>query len=160
MARKRDPWDRYFLKVMRTASERSTCNRGRSGAVIAIDNQLMSTGYVGSPPGMPHCDDIGHDLKKVIDENGKIRKHCIRTIHAEQNALAQAAKYGISVKGGTMYSKMVPCYDCAKLIVGAGIRRVVSERDYHASRETKELFSQLGIGLVIVYSGVQKYKNM
>lgn len=160
MGKRRPTWDQYFLGQVKAVAERSTCNRGRSGAVIVVNERAVSTGYAGSPPGMPHCDEIGHQYRKMIDEKGKITNHCVRTIHAEQNALVQAALLGTSVKDGTMYSSMVPCYTCAKMILGAGIKRVVSLNDYHASEDTKTLFGQLGIGLVIVHSGVRKYKHM
>jgi dCMP deaminase len=155
----RPSWDEYFIKLTRAVAERSTCDRGKSGAIIVKDRRILCTGYVGSPPGMPHCDEVGHDLRKVIDNNGNVSQHCVRTIHAEQNALAQAAKFGISVDGATIYCKMVPCFVCAKMLLSAGIKRVVCEKDYHASKETKDLFKQAGIELVIMSNEVEKYDN-
>jgi len=155
----RPSWDEYFISLTKAVAERSTCDRGRSGAVIVKDKRILTTGYVGSPPGMPHCDEVGHDLRKVIGDNGASSQHCMRTIHAEQNALAQAAKFGTSVQGATLYCKMVPCYTCAKLLVSAGIKRVVCEKDYHASEETKNLFNQAGVELVLMNHEVEKYDN-
>ena len=156
----RPSWDEYFINMTKAVAERSTCDRGRSGAVIVKDKRILCTGYVGSPPGMPHCDEAGHDMRKVVDENGETTQHCVRTLHAEQNVLTQAAKFGISVEGATIYCKMAPCPVCSKLIVGAGIKKVVTEKDYHVSLETKELFKNAGVELVIMNPEVEKYENM
>ncbi|HOQ32503.1 MAG TPA: cytidine/deoxycytidylate deaminase family protein [Candidatus Hydrogenedens sp.] len=148
---KRPTWDEYFMEVARTIAKRATCDRGRSGCVIARDKQILVTGYVGSPVGFPHCDDVGHQMKKVIHEDGTITQHCVRTVHAEQNAICQAAKLGISIQGGTLYCKMTPCRTCAMLIINCGIVRVVCEKRYHAGSESEEMFRQAGIQLEYVY---------
>jgi len=93
----RPSWDEYFLDIAKAVSKRSTCDRGRSSCVIVRDNQILVSGYAGSPTGFPHCDEVGHQLKKLIHEDGTITEHCMRTVHAEQNALAQAAKRGVGV---------------------------------------------------------------
>jgi dCMP deaminase len=77
--------DRYFLDLCEAVSKRATCDRGRSGCVIVKDKRIMTTGYVGAPSGLPHCDEAGHDMRKVLDDNGNVTQHCVRTIHAEQN---------------------------------------------------------------------------
>ncbi len=157
---KRPTWDEYFMEVARTIAKRATCDRGRSGCVIARDKQILVTGYVGSPVGFPHCDDVGHQLKKVIHEDGTITQHCVRTVHAEQNAICQAAKLGISIQGGTLYCKMTPCRTCAMLIINCGIVRVVCERRYHAGAESEEMFRQAGIQLEYVYpEEVESYEK-
>ena len=102
----RPTWDEYFIELTRTVASRSTCDRGRSGCVIVKQKHILCTGYVGSSPGMPHCDEAGHLLRKVIDEDGQVRQHCMRTIHAEENAINQAARFGISLEGATLYCKM------------------------------------------------------
>ena len=99
----RPSWDEYFIQIANTVAQRATCDRGRSGCVIARDKQLLVTGYVGSPNGLPHCDDVGHQMRKIIHEDGSITNHCVRTVHAEQNAICQAAKLGISLQGSTLY---------------------------------------------------------
>jgi dCMP deaminase len=104
----RPSWDDYFLDLADAASKRSTCNRGRSGCVIVRDRQVLATGYAGSPTGLPHCDDVGHLVEKVVEENGQITEHCLRTVHSEQNAICQAAKRGISIQGATAYTRMTP----------------------------------------------------
>ncbi|HOK08886.1 MAG TPA: cytidine/deoxycytidylate deaminase family protein [Candidatus Hydrogenedens sp.] len=159
-AYQRPTWDEYFMEVARTIAKRATCDRGRSGCVIAKDKQILVTGYVGSPVGFPHCDDVGHQMKKVIHEDGTVTQHCVRTVHAEQNAICQAAKLGISIQGGTLYCKMTPCRTCAMLIINCGITRVVCEKRYHAGTESEEMFRQAGIQLEYVYPDeVESYNN-
>ncbi len=155
----RPSWDAYFLEVMRAVAKRATCDRGRSGCVVAHQRQILVTGYVGSPPGLPHCDDVGHQLKRVLHEDGTTTEHCLRTIHAEQNAICQAARLGIALRGATLYCRMTPCRTCAMLIVSVGIRRVVCERKYHAGSESEALFQQAGIELSYVHDEVQDYKQ-
>lgn len=156
---RRPSWDEYFLGLAEYVATRATCDRGRSGCVIARDKRVVSTGYVGSPPGLPHCDDVGHDMHKVVNEDGTESEHCIRTAHAEQNALAQAARFGVALDGAVLYCKMTPCHSCAKSIITAGIKRVVAEKDYHAGSRSKEIFEQAGVKLDIVKKEVQKYSR-
>jgi dCMP deaminase len=156
---KRPSWDEYFMEVARTIAKRATCDRGRSGCVIARDNQLLVTGYVGSPKGLPHCDEVGHQMKKMLHEDGSITQHCVRTVHAEQNALCQAAKRGISVDGATLYCRMTPCRTCAMLIINCGVLRVVCEFRYHAGAESEEMFKAAGIALEYVNEEVLEYKG-
>ncbi|MCK4543846.1 MAG: cytidine/deoxycytidylate deaminase family protein [Spirochaetales bacterium] len=155
----RPSWDDYFMEVAEAISKRATCDRGRSGCVIAKDRQLLVTGYVGSPQGLPHCDDVGHQFKKVIHEDGSESQHCVRTVHAEQNAICQAAKRGISIGGATLYCRMTPCRTCAMLIINCGIVRVVCERKYHMGVESEELFKEAGVKLEYKFDEVQKYDN-
>jgi dCMP deaminase len=157
MEKKRPSWDEYFLEIVKVVASRATCNRGRNGAVIAKNRRILTTGYVGSPIGLPHCDEVGHMLHDVIDENGKISKHCVRTIHAEQNAILQAALHGVSTEGSTIYTKFEPCFVCAKMIINAGIKRVVCERRYHTDRLTRRIFKEAQIELVILKDEVENY---
>ena len=144
---------------MDEVSKRATCDRGRSGCLIVKDKRILCTGYVGSPAGIPHCDEVGHLMKQVIDEDGTIRQHCVRTIHAEQNAICQAARYGTPLDGTTLYCRMEPCRTCAMLIISVGIKKVVSEKRYHAAQETREMFSAAGVELVVVEDATQSYDN-
>jgi dCMP deaminase len=153
----RPSWDDYFLELADAASRRATCDRGKSGCVIVRDKQILATGYVGSPAGLPHCDDVGHLMKKVIQENGEISEHCVRTVHAEQNAICQAAKRGISIEGATVYTRMTPCRTCAMLLINCGIKKVVCERKYQLSEESEQLFAEAGIELLYKYGGRQEY---
>jgi len=153
----RPSWDEYFMHLVGEVAQRATCDRGKSGCVIVRDKRIIATGYVGSPPGQPHCDDVGHLMRKVIDENGVIREHCVRTIHAEQNAIAQAARHGISLDGATLYCTLEPCRVCAMLIVSVGIKRVVAGKLYHAGQDTRELFADSGIELSVMDETIQEY---
>ena len=157
-AYRRPSWDDYFMEVANAISKRATCSRGRSGCVIAKDRQLLVTGYVGSPQGLPHCDEVGHQLKKTVHEDGSVSEHCVRTVHAEQNAICQAAKRGISIEGATLYCRMTPCRTCAMLIINCGIVRVVCERKYHAGTESEELFRAAGIEFEYKYNEIQQYE--
>ena len=139
---------------------RGTCDRGQAGTVIVKDRRLLATGYVGSPVGLPHCDEVGHEIHTVTNEDGTVSQHCIRTAHSETNAIANAARFGVAIDGATMYSKMVSCYSCAKVVVNAGIKRFVAMRDYHKSAKTKEIFKKAGVKLEIINKEVVKYDRM
>ncbi len=156
---KRPSWDEYFMEIANTVAKRATCDRGRSGCVIARDKQLLVSGYVGSPKGLPHCDDVGHQMKKTIHEDGNITQHCVRTVHAEQNAICQAAKLGISLQGATLYCRMTPCRTCAMLIINCGIIRVICEKKYHAGTESEEMFKLAGITLEYENDEVLQYEK-
>jgi dCMP deaminase len=154
---RRPTWDEYFMEVANAIAKRATCDRGRSGCVIAKDNQILATGYVGAPAGLPHCDDVGHQMKKMLHEDGTITEHCVRTVHAEQNAICQAAKRGVAIKGATLYCRMTPCRTCAMLIINCGIVRVVAEYRNHDAAESEEMFKMAGIKLEYVHNEVLKY---
>ncbi|MDR1005440.1 MAG: AAA family ATPase [Bacteroidales bacterium] len=154
---RRPTWDEYFMDLADAAARRATCNRGRSGCVIVRDKQVLVTGYVGAPMGLPHCDDVGHLFKQTTHENGVTTTHCVRTVHAEQNAICQAAKRGISIEGSTLYCRMTPCRTCAMLIINCGIRRVVCEKRYHVASETEDMFRQAGIELTYFCNEVMQY---
>jgi len=153
----RPTWDEYFLDMADAVSRRATCDRGMSGCVITRDRRLLVAGYVGSPSGFPHCNQIGHQIKKLIHEDGTTTEHCMRTIHAEQNAICQSAKLGVSIDGATIYTRMTPCRTCAMLIINCGIRRVVCERKYHAAGESEDMFRRAGIALDYKYEELQTY---
>lgn len=116
----RPSWDTYFMRVATDVATRATCPRKHVGAVIVRDKRILSTGYNGSPRNMPHCTEVGCELKNLGG-----RDSCVRTIHAEANAIAQAAQNGVSIDGATVYTTASPCYDCSKLILNSGIKKVV-----------------------------------
>jgi len=159
-ARKRPSWDEYFLGLCAVIGKRSTCDRGYSGCVIVRDKRILSTGYVGSPPGLEHCDEVGHLIAKVLDEKGEAHQHCIRTSHAEQNAIAQAARFGIALEGATLYTKMEPCHSCAKSILAAGIKRIVCEKRYHGASMTRDMFKLAGVTMEVIKDELETYPNM
>ncbi len=135
---KRASWDEYFMNIAKQVATRSTCDRKRCGAVIVRDRVILSTGYNGSIIGLPHCDDVGHMI-----ENG----HCVRTVHAEMNAVAQAAKNGVNINGSTIYITASPCWICFKLLCNAGIKRICYGEFYRDDR-IFEAARQAGVELV------------
>jgi len=145
------------MEIANTVSKRATCDRGRSGCVIVRDRQILVTGYVGSPKGLPHCDEAGHQLKQMLHEDGSTTTHCVRTVHAEQNAICQAAKLGISLNGATLYCRMTPCRTCAMLIINSGIKRIVCEKKYHAGAESEAMFAQCWIEIKFVSEETVQY---
>lgn len=155
----RPSWDDYFMEICDTVAKRATCGRGRSGCIIAKDNRILVTGYVGSPAGLPHCDEVGHQFKKMIHEDGSVTQHCVRTVHAEQNAICQAAKNGISIEGATLYCRMTPCRTCAMLIINCGIKRVVCQKRYHDSADSLAMFEQAGVEITHLIDEVQEYEK-
>lgn len=154
---KRPSWDEYFMEVANTVAKRATCDRGRTGCVVVRDKRILVTGYVGSPLGLAHCDEEGHLFKKTIHEDGRITQHCVRTVHAEQNAISQAARYGIPLDGATIYIKMTPCRTCAMLLINCGIKRVVCEFRYHAGQESEEMLAIAGVQLEFFNDEVLQY---
>jgi len=134
---KRPSWDQYFLKLAMLVSERSTCPRMHCGCVIVRDKKILSTGYNGSIPGDDHCEDVGC---LVVDN------HCVRTIHAEMNAILQCSNNGINTTGATAYVTNMPCTNCAKSLIGAGIKEVVIFSDYHDTM-AEQFFERAGVSL-------------
>ena len=155
----RPSWDEYFLQMVEIIGSRGTCDRGRAGAVITKNKRILATGYVGAPVGLPSCDEVGHELQTVTDEEGITSKHCIRTAHAEQNAINNAARIGVAIEGGTIYCKLAPCYKCAQSIINSGIIRVVSIKDYHGASRTKEIFKQADMEFEVL-GEMETYKDM
>ena len=136
-ARVRASWDDYFMSIAREVATRATCDRKHVGAVVARDKAILSTGYNGSLRGLDHCDEAGH-----LMEDG----HCVRTVHAEANAILQAAKNGVRIEGGTIYTTASPCWPCFKLIANAGLVRIVFGEFYRDQR-IFEFAARLGIDL-------------
>lgn len=119
---KPDKWQRRFADLALFWSKYMTCDRAQVGAVIVRDKRVIASGYGGAPTGSQTCDEVGHAM---------LHGHCVRTVHAEMNAIAQAARFGPSVDGCDMYVTVMPCWNCAKMIAAVGIRRVFYIRDYH-----------------------------
>lgn len=157
--KQRPNWDEYFIDIMAIVGTRGTCDRGQAGCVITRDNRILATGYAGAPSGIAHCDDVGHEMHTVTHSDGRETQHCIRTTHAEQNALMSAARHGVSTENATLYCKMTPCYICAKLIINAGITRVIALNDYHAADRSKEVFAEAGISYELINNQTQQYSN-
>ncbi|MCB0748871.1 MAG: dCMP deaminase, partial [Ignavibacteriae bacterium] len=122
MSEQRPSWDKYFLKLAMLVSERATCPRMHCGCVLVRDKRILSTGYNGSIPGDAHCEDDGC---MIVDN------HCVRTIHAEMNAILQCSIHGVSTQGATAYITNMPCTNCSKALIAAGIKEIVIFSDYH-----------------------------
>ncbi|MCP3100399.1 cytidine/deoxycytidylate deaminase family protein [Myxococcus sp. K15C18031901] len=131
-------WDQYFMDIAKQVATRATCDRKHVGAVIVRGRTILSSGYNGSIRGLPHCDDVGHMM-----ENG----HCVATVHAEANAIIQAATNGVGIDGATIYTTASPCWPCFKLIANAGLVRIVFGEFYRDPR-IFEVASQLKLELV------------
>lgn len=134
---KRPTWDEYFMTITRQVAERSTCMRAKVGAVIVRDKNILATGYNGAPSGLPHCLDVGCLVYRSETPNGEIEENCFRTIHAEINAIAQAAKNGAAIREASIYITHTPCIHCFKVLINTGINRICYERPYklHTIRE-------------------------
>lgn len=132
-------WSQYFMGIAAQCATRATCDRKHVGAVIVRNGMIVSTGYNGSIAGLAHCDDVGH-----LMEDG----HCVRTVHAEANALVQAASHGVRVRGAVIYVTASPCLGCFKLIVNAGIGRIVFGEAYRLDERVVLFAKELGVELV------------
>ena len=153
MSQPRSSWDQYFMDIARQVSTRATCDRKHVGALLVRDRTILSTGYNGSIRGLPHCDEAGHMM-----ENG----HCVATVHAEANAVLQAAKNGVGIDGHTLYTTASPCWPCFKLVVNAGCRRIVYGEFYRDQR-IFDVAAQAKIELVhipIASSVAAAFKNL
>jgi dCMP deaminase len=126
----RPTWHQYFLTITRNVAERSTCTRAKVGAVIVRDKNILATGYNGAPAGMPHCIDSGCLVYQSRTPTGELEENCFRTIHAEINAIAQAAKNGASIRDADIYITHTPCIHCVKVLINTGIKRIFYEREY------------------------------
>jgi len=139
----RPSWDEYFMKIAELVKERSTCLRRQVGALLVKDNRILTTGYNGAPPGAKHCEEIGC-LRETLGIPSGERHELCRALHAEQNAVIQAAKYGISIEGSTIYTTTYPCVICAKIIIASGIKRIVYKGGY-PDELSKAFLEQSGI---------------
>ena len=126
----RKSWDEYFMEIAEIVKTRSTCLRRQVGAVIVKDNRIITTGYNGAPSGLKHCTEIGGCERARLNIPSGQRHELCRALHAEQNAIIQAAKIGVSTEGATIYITLQPCVICAKMLVNAGIKRIVFKGEY------------------------------
>jgi dCMP deaminase len=133
----RASWDAYFMDIAAKVATRATCPRASVGAVLVRDNRMLSAGYNGSPSGLPHCTDVD-----CLLENG----HCVRTIHAEANAIIQAALHGISTEGATLYVSHLPCLSCTKMLINAGIWLIIFGDPYRVSSEALAMLDAARVG--------------
>lgn len=142
----RPSWDVYFMKICDDVATRSTCLRRQVGAIIVKENRILSTGYNGAPTGLTHCANIGCYRQIHNIPSGTLAEKC-RASHAEQNAIVQAAKHGISINDGVLFCTNFPCSICAKLIINAGIIQVIYKEDYN-DELSKELFEESDVEVI------------
>lgn len=144
----RPTWDEYFAGLLPGVASRGTCDRKRVGAILVdpSDHGIITTGYNGAAPDEPHCDDVGHDLVERADGT----KNCVRTVHAEENAILRAARRGIAVEGAELYTNTYPCWDCAQMIISVCISRVIYDADYNNDERVAVAFARRGIPVVRV----------
>lgn len=147
----RPSWDEYFMEIARVASTRATCLRRKVGAAIVKDKRILTTGYNGAPAGLSHCLEIGCLRAAMAIPSGQRHELC-RGIHAEQNALIQAAVHGIAIKGSTIFVTHQPCVLCAKMLVNAGIKKVVFAGEY-PDELSRQIFQEAGTELVPFETG-------
>lgn len=138
-------WDRYFMDLAEAVSKRGTCDRKKVGAVLVVGKRLVATGYNGALAGLPHCDEVGHDLVDTLGPDGVARPNCVRTVHAEANAVAQAARHGVALDTATAYVNTYPCWPCFRLLASAGIARVVYADAYRPDERVQASARALGI---------------
>lgn len=145
MKEERPSLDQYFMQMARLASMRSTCLRRKTGAVIVKEKHILSTGYNGAPKGLKHCKEVGCLRERLKVSPGERHELC-RGLHAEENAIIQAALFGVSIKDGTIYCTHHPCSVCAKMLINAGIKEIVYEEGY-PDKLSKELLKESGIAV-------------
>lgn len=147
----RPSWDQYFMMITRQVADRSTCSRAKVGAVIARDKNILATGYNGAPAGLPHCTEVGCLIYQSRTPSGEIEENCFRTIHAEINAIAQAAKNGAMIKDADIYITHTPCIHCFKVLINTGIKRVLYEKPYKlATLDDLRRYSEVALVQVAV----------
>ena len=144
---KRPSWDEYFMGMAKLTSQRSTCLRRKVGAVIVKDKHIIATGYNGAPRGLSHCAELGGCLREALNVPSGQRHELCRALHAEQNAIIQAATLGQSIEGASIYITHQPCSICSKMIINAGIDRIVVDEGYPDELATN-LLEEAGIKVV------------
>jgi dCMP deaminase len=149
MSEPRATWDSYFMAIAEQVATRATCDRRHVGAVLVRDRSILATGYNGSVRGLPHCDDVGHLMRDG---------HCVRTVHAEANAVAQAARNGVRIDGATLYCTILPCLACMQLLANAGVARVVYGGEYNGSdSSTVAVAGAAGITVILLAEGEARF---
>lgn len=144
---KRPSWDEYFMQIARLAATRSTCLRRHVGAIIVKDRYILATGYNGPPRGVQHCEELGGCLREKLNVPSGERHEICRASHAEQNAIIQSARKGISIEGGDIYVTNQPCFICAKMIINAGIKRVIIDEGY-PDKLAEDILKEAGLEII------------
>jgi len=144
---KRPSWDEYFISITKTVASRSTCLRRKVGAIIVKDKRILTTGYNGAPRGVKSCLEIGRCLREELKVPSGQRHEICRALHAEQNAIIQAAYHGVQIAGSSIYSTTQPCVLCAKMLINAGIQKIYYYEEY-PDQLSLELLEEAGVELI------------
>lgn len=147
----RPSWDDYFMRITKEVAKRSTCLRRQVGAILVKDKHILTTGYNGAPTGLPHCDDVGCLRERLAVPSGERAELC-RGLHAEQNAIIQAAVHGVQIRGATVYSTTQPCILCTKMLINAGVVRIVYEGSY-PDELSRSMMDEAGLEIVLWKDG-------
>ena len=153
--RKRPSWDEYFMEITDLVATRATCLRRKVGAILVKDRRILATGYNGPPKGVPHCDELGGCLRDTLKVPSGERMELSRAVHAEQNAIIQAAKMGTNIDGATLYVTNHPCFICAKMLINAGVRKIVYKAGY-PDEYAKKILEEAEVEVVKFKSGKKK----
>jgi len=145
----RPDWNSYFMEITKLVSTRATCLRRKVGAIIVKDRHILATGYNGPPKGVPHCSELGGCMRDKLNVPSGERMEISRAVHAEQNAIIQAARLGINIEGGDMYVTNQPCFICAKMIINAGIKRIFVMEPY-PDKFAEEILNQAKVELIFL----------
>jgi len=144
---KRPSWDEYFMEITDLVATRATCLRRKVGAIIVKDRRILASGYNGPPKGVPHCDELGGCIREKLGIPSGERQELSRAVHAEQNAIIQAAKMGTNIDGATMYTTNHPCFICAKMLINAGVKKIVFREGY-PDKYAKEILEQADVKII------------
>ena len=144
----RPSWEEYFIEIAHLVASRSTCLRRKVGAILVKDKRILSTGYNGAPRNLAHCEEVGCLRNKLKIPSGQRQEIC-RGLHAEQNAIIQAALYGINVKGAILYCTIQPCITCSKMLINAGIKKIIFQGEY-PDPLAREMLKEAGIELQVI----------
>jgi dCMP deaminase len=144
----RPDWDRYFMQIASVVATRSTCLRRQVGALLVLNKRILTTGYNGTPSGLKHCEEVGCLREKLNIPSGERHELC-RGLHAEQNAIIQAAIHGVAIENSVLYCTHYPCAVCAKMLVNAGVKNLILSSNYPDSL-AKEIFAEAGISVSFI----------
>jgi len=144
---KRPSWDEYFMEITDLVATRATCLRRKVGAILVKDRRILATGYNGPPKGVPHCDELGGCLREKLGIPSGERQELSRAVHAEQNAIIQAAKMGTNIDGATLYVTNHPCFICAKMLINAGVKKIIYKEGY-PDEYSKEILREANVEFV------------
>jgi len=155
----RPSWDEYFMQITELVASRATCLRRKVGAVLVRNKRILTTGYNGPPSGIEHCEKRGGCMRDELNIPSGERMELSRAIHAEQNAIIQAAKMGISIENSTLYVSTHPCFTCAKMLINAGVKKIIYKEGYSDSF-AKEILKEAGVEVIQFDNSIKQTKYL